>query len=83
MKTPILALTLVTTVLLSCENKNKKEFTDTFDSLESKTEKVLDSASSKVEKVLDSTQAKASDALGKGAEKLGEAAEKLRESAKK
>ncbi len=83
MKKAILGLAFVAAVLVSCEDKNKKELENKVDSLEVKTEEVIDTAAAKLDKALDSTQAKAGEVLEKGAEKLDEAAGKLKETAKK
>lgn len=83
MKKAILGLAFVAAVLVSCEDKNKKELENKVDSLEVKTGEVIDTAAAKLDKAVDSTQAKAGEALEKSAEKLDEAAQKLKEASKK
>ncbi len=70
MKKAILSLAFVAAVLVSCEDKNKKEVENKVDSLEVKTDEVIDTAAAKLEKAIDSTQAKAGEALEKSAEKI-------------
>lgn len=83
MKKAILGLAFVAAVLVSCEDKNKKELENKVDSLEVKTEEVIDTAAAKLDKAVDSVQSKTGDALEKSAEKLDAAAEKLKEASKK
>ena len=83
MKKAILGLAFVAAVLVSCDDKAKKDAENKVDSLEVKTEEVIDTAAAKLDKAVDSVQSKTGDALEKSAEKLDAAAEKLKEASKK